>query len=232
MSTAISSVTDANKSVQSVQSATAGPSGNQQISQQQFLTLFIEQLKNQDPLSPLQPDQLTAQLAQFSSLEQLTGINTRLDTLTGATKQTTSSALLGLLGKEVQVDGGKLIMKDGKGSRTSYTLDERAEHVKVTIRDSAGKSVRVLDLGAGEAGAHEFTFDGKGDDGNVLADGTYQLAITAQAAGAQAPTPVSLTTFALIDGVDLNGDSPALLAGDTRIPLDQVHQVRTPQPGA
>ena len=73
--------------------------------------IFIEQLKNQDPLSPLQPDQLTAQLAQFSSLEQLTGINTRLDTLTGATKQTTSSALLGLLGKQVQVDDGTLDRK-------------------------------------------------------------------------------------------------------------------------
>src|SRR5262245_6854574 len=84
----------------------AGLSANQQISQQQFLTLFIEQLKNQDPLSPLQPDQLTAQLAQFSSLEQLTGINTRLDALAGTAKQTTSSTLLALLGKQVRVDDG------------------------------------------------------------------------------------------------------------------------------
>ncbi len=55
----------------------AGVTPNDKIDQQQFLLLFIEQLKNQDPLAPLEPDQLTAQLAQFSSLEQLTGIRDR-----------------------------------------------------------------------------------------------------------------------------------------------------------
>src|SRR5262249_32519643 len=102
---------------------------NQQISQQQFLTLFITQLQNQDPLSPQDPDQLTAQLAQFSSLEQLTGINTRLDTLNGATKQTTSSALLGLLGKEVQATGGQLAIRGGAATPPEYTLDADATQV-------------------------------------------------------------------------------------------------------
>ena len=236
MTDALSSSTDAAKTVAKTAAATQGASaaltGNQQISQQQFLTLFIEQLKNQDPLSPLQPDQLTAQLAQFSSLEQLTGINTRLDTLAGATKQTTSSALLGLLGKQVRIDGGQLPIRDGQASKATYTLDASATRVTATVRDAAGKAVRVVDLGAQDAGAHEFAFDGKDTAGQVLANGTYQLEIGALAPGAKAPTPVTLTTFAVVDGVDLNGDSPALLVGDTRIPLDQVHEVRDPGAGA
>jgi len=213
-------------------SSSGGLSPNQQINQQQFLTLFIEQLKNQDPLSPMEPDQLTAQLAQFSSLEQLTGINTRLDTLTGATKQTTSSALLGLLGKQVEVDDGTLVMHGGQAPKASYALDAGADKVTATIRNAQGDVVRVVDLGRQDAGTHDFTFDGKGDDGNPLADGSYKLEIDALAPGAKAPTQAAVTTFATVDGVDLDGDPPALLAGGARIPFDQVKQVRDGQPGA
>ncbi len=210
----------------------AGLSANQQISQQQFLTLFIEQLKNQDPLSPMQPDQLTAQLAQFSSLEQLTGINTRLDSLTDATKQTTSSSLLGLLGKQVQVDDGTFVIHDGQVPAANYTLDARADHVKVSVLAADGHAVRVYDLGAQDAGAHDLVFDGRDQNGGLLPDGTYTLEIAAQAPGAQAPTPVSLTTFATVQGVDLGADPPVLLAGDARIPFDHVKQIRDGQPGA
>jgi flagellar basal-body rod modification protein FlgD len=214
----VSSVTDT--------SSTAGLSASPQVSQQEFLTLFIEQLKNQDPLSPLQPDQLTAQLAQFSSLEQLTGINTRLDTLAGATRQTTNSSLLGLLGKQVSVTGGQLVIHGGQVPKARYELDESAERVTATVRDAAGKAVRVLDLGAQAAGPHELEFDGRDGNDQVLPDGRYTLEVGAQARGAKAPTPVSLTTFALVNGVDLVGDPPALLVGDTRIPLDEVREVR------
>lgn len=230
MSDAITSL--AGNSAGDTKAKTAALSANQQVSQQQFLTLFIEQLKNQDPLSPLQPDQLTAQLAQFSSLEQLTGINTRLDGLADATKQTTSSALLGLLGKEVRVESGQLAIHGGDVARTTYKLDESADQVSVIVTDATGKVVRTMRLGAQAAGPHELAFDGKGDDGLTLADGSYKVQISALAAGTQAPTSVPVTTFAVVDGVDLESDPPALLVGDARIPMDQVREVRAPQPDA
>jgi flagellar basal-body rod modification protein FlgD len=202
---------------------------NQQISQHQFLTLFIEQLKNQDPLSPLEPDQLTAQLAQFSSLEQLTGINTRLDSLTGSIRQSTTSAMLSLLGKQVSIDGGKLVVREGEEARATYQLDAAAE-VSATVRDAGGTVVRVLDLGTQTAGAHELLFDGEDADGQQLADGTYRLEIAALAPGAKAPTPVSAQTFAVVDGVDLEGDPPTLLVGGSRIPLADVREVRDTAP--
>lgn len=210
----------------------AGLTHNQQINQQEFLTLFIEQLKNQDPLSPLQPDQLTAQLAQFSSLEQLTGVNTRLDTLASAAKQTTGSALLNLLGKQVSVDGGQLPITGGQVPPVTYQLAQASGRVTATVRDVAGEAVRVMDLGAQAAGAQTFTFDGRDGLGQPLADGVYRLEITAAVPGAKAPTTVPLQTLATVDGVDLGADPPTLLVGGQRIPFDQVREVHEPGPSS
>jgi flagellar basal-body rod modification protein FlgD len=222
---------DAVSSTSGQHAAAGALASGAQVSQQQFLTLFIEQLKNQDPLSPLQPDQLTAQLAQFSSLEQLTGINTRLDALAGTAKQTTGSAMLGLLGKQVSIDGGRLPISGAKAPRVDYRLTEAAERVTATVRDADGRPVRVVDLGAQEAGAHAFAFDGRDGTGALLADGSYGVEIVATARGAKVPTPVSLTTLATVDGVDLGSDPPVLLVGGERIPLDQVHEVHEPVSG-
>src|SRR5438067_12335918 len=96
--------------------ATATPGGvpkNQAVDQKQFLKLFIAQLQHQDPLSPLEPDQLTAQLAQFSQLEQLTVANDRLDKLAGQPKDTRGAALLSLPGKRVSFGRGTLMLQAG-----------------------------------------------------------------------------------------------------------------------
>src|SRR5262245_14563129 len=90
--------------------STAPPKKAQTIDQQPFLKLFVSQLQHRDPLSPMEPNDLPAQLAQFSSLEQLTSINTHLDAMTGSTKQTTTTAMLGLIGKQVRFDGSQLTL--------------------------------------------------------------------------------------------------------------------------
>jgi flagellar basal-body rod modification protein FlgD len=198
----------------------------QAIDQQEFLTLFLAQLQHQDPLSPLQPEQLTAQLAQFSSLEQLTGINTRLDTLTGASRQTTTSAMLGLIGTQVRFDGGALTVRGGEAPAVTYRLEDAAQKVTATVRAADGTVVRVVDLGPVPAGAHEFRFDGRDAAATPLADGTYRLTITTTAPGAAEGTPVPLVSTALVDGVDLASDPPALLVGGERVTLDRVREVR------
>jgi len=130
----------------------AGSPPSQTINQQDFLQLFIAQLQHQDPLSPMEPDQLTAQLAQFSSLEQLTTINSHLDQLASASKQATGSALLGLLGKQISFDGGQLVMRGGQAPAVSYALDQPAQKVTATVRSADGSVVRVVELGAQGAG--------------------------------------------------------------------------------
>jgi flagellar basal-body rod modification protein FlgD len=207
--------------------ALAGPVASKAVSQAEFLQLFVAQLQHQDPLSPLEPNELTAQLAQFSSLEQLTAINTRLDGLAGSARQANSAAVLGLIGKEIAFDGSQLALADGRAPEVAYTLGQGAEKVTATVRDASGKIVRVVELGGQAAGPQTFRFDGKSDAGTALPDGTYQLEVAALAKGAKAPAPVDLTTRATVDGVDLTGDSPVLLAGSLRIGLEQVRAVHS-----
>jgi flagellar basal-body rod modification protein FlgD len=198
------------------------------VNQQEFLTLFVAQLQNQDPLSPLQPDQLTAQLAQFSSLEQLTGINSRLDTLTGATTQATTASLLGLIGKEIRHDSSDVAVKEGQAPAATYTLTDAADQVTATISNADGTVVRTIELGPAAAGEQTFQFDGRDAAGGVVPDGTYHIEISARPKGASEATPVSLVTWGLVDGVDLAGDPPALLVGGERVTLDRIQQVRDP----
>jgi flagellar basal-body rod modification protein FlgD len=204
--------------------ATGLPS-NESIDKQQFLILFVEQLKNQDPLSPLEPNDLTAQLAQFSSLEQLTSINDKLDSLSNAYSQTTDGAVLGLIGRAVSFDGSQIGVQDGKAPRIQYTLDGAAEGVNAVIRNQSGQIVRVVDLGKQAAGSHTFDFDGRADSGAVLADGTYRVEITAKAANASTGTTVPLVASGVVDGVDLSSSPPTLIVGGRKLTLSDVKLV-------
>lgn len=198
---------------------------NQQINQQEFLTLFLAQLKNQDPLSPQDPSQLTSQLAQLSSLEQLTGINTRLDTLTGNAKNDQTATVLGLIGRDVRFDGGKVGIKKGQAPEVSYSLDKSADDVTATIVGPDGTVVRNIDLGAESLGPHTFKFDGRDAKGSVVVDGDYQIEISAKSKGDLAPTTPSLIATGRVEGADLTGDAPAIVVGGRQLTLDQIKQV-------
>lgn len=200
----------------------AGTSQNQGINQQQFLLLFIEQLKNQDPLAPMEPNELTAQLAQFSSLEQLTGVNTRLDGLSARV----GSSLLNLLDKEVRFEGDRITLDDGIATSVGYELDQGVDELTVTIFDAKGKQVREIELGPQAAGKDDFTWDGKGADGTVLADGTYRIELTAKAKNSDEELAVPVTMVAKVEGVDFTADPPTLRVNGQDVPLESILEVR------
>jgi flagellar basal-body rod modification protein FlgD len=208
-----------------LQSVAAAPATTQPsaktISQADFLKLFIAQLQHQDPLSPLEPDQMTAQLAQFASLEQLTGVNTRLDNLAGVSR----NSILGLIGKEIRFDGGQLSIANGQAPAVRYTLADRAGAVTATVRAADGTPVRVVQLGGQDAGEHVFQFDGRTSSGAALPDGTYRVEITATGADQKTPVEADLVVQDTVDGVDFSVDPPVVLVGSLRIPLDQVREV-------
>jgi flagellar basal-body rod modification protein FlgD len=199
----------------------AGTAASKTITQGDFLHLFIAQLQNQDPLSPLDPDQMTAQLAQFSSLEQLTGVNTRLDSLTSLSR----NSILGLIGKEIRFDGGKIGVASGQAPGVHYTLSDRAGTVTATVTTADGTPVRVVQLGAQDAGDHVFQFDGRNASGTTVADGTYNVEISATGTDGKTPVQADLSVQDVVDGVDLSSDPPAVMVGTLRIPLDQVREV-------
>jgi flagellar basal-body rod modification protein FlgD len=207
-------------------SAAAAKNTNGTIDQTQFLQLFMAQLKNQDPLSPLDANDLTAQLAQFSSLEQLTGINTRLDTLTTATQDQVTNSLLGLLGRDVTFQGDQVAVQGGVADPVHYTLDQQVTAAQAVIVDANGKTVRTVELGTLATGEHDFTFDGRDADGHAVADGTYHVQITGTVAGSSDPLVVPLQLQGLVDGVDFTSNPPTVTVNGRHVSLDQVRAVR------
>lgn len=159
---------------------TSSSSNAGELGMDQFLNLFIAQLKNQDPLSPLDSAQFTAQLAQFSSVEQLYGMNSKLadieKSLNGQSEQRSD---LGYIGKTVKADDNTMRVENGTVQSGSYTIDGSGD-VTVDVYDSQGQKIRTLYQGLEDKGEHEVNWDGRNDKGNMVEGGTYSFEITAR----------------------------------------------------
>jgi flagellar basal-body rod modification protein FlgD len=143
-----------------------------------FLTLLTTQLKNQDPLNPMDNAQMTSQLAQISTVDGIEKLNTTLQSLlTNATESETLQAAA-LVGHGVMVPGTGLTLKDGSAIG-GVELSEAADNVTVTIKNGNGLVVRTMQLGALDAGSSIFQWDGKNDAGETAANGRYTMSAAA-----------------------------------------------------
>jgi flagellar basal-body rod modification protein FlgD len=193
-----------------------------------FMTLLVTQLKNQDPLNPLDNAQVTSQLAQLQTVTGVNKLNETLETLKSSYQSTESMQATNLIGHGVLVEGSTLTLTGGK-SVFGVDLATAADNVQVIVTDPrTGKDVATIDLGASEPGAVPLAWDGSSDsvDAATLADGSYSFRVVATRGG-QPLTDVkalSLDTVASVstntkDGVKLN------LAGKGSVSLADIHQV-------
>lgn len=197
---------------------------NDVIGQQDFLTLLVAQLQNQDPLAPMDSANFSAQLAQFSSLEQLMQINQRLALLGGDAGGSGGLDPVAFLGREVTATGGSVAVADGAASVLEYTLDA-AGTVALEVRDAAGDVVARTTLGELAAGRHELDL-GAVPGVPSLADGSYDVRLTVTPQGGGEPVAVETRLRGTVTGVDLSRNPPILLIGDIEVPLGDVRQVR------
>lgn len=198
-----------------------------ELGKEQFLTLLIAQLKNQDPLNPLDNTQFTAQLAQFSSLEQLVDINKNLQLTQLTEKENMRSQALNFIGKEVVSEGDKLSLAENGTSLGSFNLNEMAE-CDVLIYDSGGSLIRRIPLGIFNPGQHQFQWDGRDNGGNTKAAGVYSFQISAINTKGQV-VPVETRITGRVEKVNLQGDEPMLYVGQIPIALSQVMDIRMPE---
>lgn len=190
-----------------------------------FLTLFIEQLKNQDPLSPMESTEFTDSLANLSAVEQSVNQNTNLeriiDLLQGETQ--TLGDPVSYLGKEIDYDSPAFQLVDSQAS-FNYSLEERPEEVVINIYDAAGKSVFNA-KGSENIGRNNITWDGTDTAGNQLPDGSYVVAVEAvYGEDNVAELPVSsrgVVTEALFEKGEV-----VLMVDNIRIPQEKVLAVR------
>jgi flagellar basal-body rod modification protein FlgD len=186
---------------------------------QTFLTLLTTQLKNQDPMSPMDSNEFTQQLVMYSQVEQQIDTNSKLDSLISLGTTQTNSYAMSYLGKSVVLTDGTASLSSGTANWT-YGLDSAASTTTLTVTDSSGKSVYTT-TGETTAGTHSFAWDGKDNNGNQLADGTYTLAVASTAKDGSTVT-TSVASKGTVSGIDLSGTSPQLVIGTTEIPLSSA----------
>jgi len=160
--------------------ATASGAPSIADTEQRFLKLLTTQLNNQDPTNPLDNAQLTSQLAQMSTVSGIEKLNAAFQSLVTQSSSTQVLQSASMIGHGVLVSGSKLALSNSAPAAFGIDLQGAAQSVKVTINDAAGNPVRTYDLGALPQGVKDMAWDGKSDTGAAVADGAYQISITAK----------------------------------------------------
>ena len=190
-----------------------------------FLTLLTTQLKNQDPLSPMDTTQFTQQLVQFSAVEQQINGNKKLDQLIGLQSTANAYGAVGFVGTTVAADSDQLPLQGGK-AKFDYTIEHSAGAAVLKITNSSGQLVMVKEVDA-SVGTHPVEWDGTDYVGSQLPDGAYTVAVSYQdLAGKAYEAPI--TTYGMVDSAEIADGEVSLKLGQVSIPLDQVKTISRP----
>jgi flagellar basal-body rod modification protein FlgD len=185
-----------------------------------FLQLLTTQLKNQNPLDPLDTNQFTQQLVQFAQVEQQMKSNDQLSTLISLDKNAQATTALAYVGATVVVDGSTAKLTDGKAT-WEFNVTKPAT-ATVTIKDSSGTTVSTSTFTVNPG--QKFTWDGKDSSGKQLSDGNYTLTATAVDANKQS-VAISTSVQAVVDSVDLTQDPAVLSINGSDYTLDKIKKI-------
>ncbi|RYG58703.1 MAG: flagellar hook assembly protein FlgD [Alphaproteobacteria bacterium] len=186
-----------------------------------FLKLLVAQLKNQDPLNPLDGTQFTGQIAQFSALEQQINTNNYLSSILEQRDYGQMTLANSYLGKVVLAPGDTLAIGETGGAEFGYKLDGTASSVTIDIYDAAGKVVRT-EMGEGATGNHIVTWDGKNDLGEQVAAGQYTVRVKALDADGKVMTNSVMTYGRVASALNDNGNASLILADGRTAELNQI----------
>jgi flagellar basal-body rod modification protein FlgD len=189
---------------------------------QTFLTLLTTQLKNQNPLSPLDTNQFTQQLVQFASVEQQLKTNTELSTLVSLQQTAQSTQALGFVGKTAVVDGSTTALANGSATwKLSVPTDS---NVKISITNGTGQTVFTGSFAVNAGNNQPFAWDGKGNDGTQWPDGKYTLTATAADTTGNS-VAVSTQIQGLVNSVDLTQSPPLLSIEGQTYTVNQIKSI-------
>jgi flagellar basal-body rod modification protein FlgD len=189
-----------------------------------FLQLLTTQLKNQNPLDPLDTNQFTQQLVEFAQVEQQMKSNDQLASLVSLEKSAQTTTALAYVGATVVVDGSTAQLT---GGNANWSLNvTKPSTATITIKDSTGQNVYTGTV-AVNPGAQNFTWNGRGNDGRLWPDGNYTLTATAVDANKQS-VAISTEVQAVVDSVDLTQDQPQLSINGQNYTLDKIKRIVRP----
>ncbi len=219
-------------SVLGTDAATSGvettATGSTELGRDEFLSLLLVQLQMQDPLNPMDNEEMIAQLAQFSSLEQMEHMSTaleqsvELDLLLGQLLNNTMSTTL--IGKAVRANTGSFIMSGDGSVSLGYRLSADADAVSVTIESAEGVAVASVDGLENEKGDHVFSWDGRDDEGNRVPSGAYTFVVTAKDTEGN-PVSADERIAGVVKAVRYRDGNAHLLVGETEIYMSDIVEV-------
>jgi flagellar basal-body rod modification protein FlgD len=187
----------------------------------EFLQLLTTQLKHQDPTSPLDPNQFTQELVQFSGVEQQINTNKSLTTMIALQQAQQAASALQFIGANVAVSGTTAELANGQAN-WSYSVTQPAT-ATINVMNSSGTTVFSTSQTV-QPGAQTFAWDGRDSKGSASPDGPYTLSISAVGANGQT-VPVTTQVQGVVTGVDVSKNPPNLTIGGQSYPLNQITQI-------
>lgn len=226
-------MTNSNIWTSSADSATSGKTDRLASDKHTFLKLLVAQLTNQDPLNPTEDKEFVAQLAQFTSLEQLQEINAGVEGLNTTMTQSQLMTATGFIGKDVVAKGDQITKLSMSGqivtTRSWFTITDPATKAQATILDSSGMPVFSEELGSLQAGTHQYAWNGKLASGQEAPNGVYTIMITAQDKNDKAVVIQQQQLTARVVGVvNEDGVYKLVLDGGRTVNLMDVTEITQP----
>lgn len=202
--------------------------GNSQLDKDAFFKLMLTQLKNQDPTNPLKNHEMAAQLAQFSTLEQMSNMNTTLTKIEGKNKDPEAFQALNLIGKTVAGDSSKVTRSQFDDNHDfNFNLPQDAADAKIKVTNAKNEVVREYKLNNLKAGANKISWNGMGDKGDKQPVGEYMFQIEATGANGQ-KQQVQTEFKGVISGLSFSPEGPILQVGKQTIKMRDVRQITDP----
>ncbi|MGM8849149.1 flagellar hook assembly protein FlgD [Salinicola halophyticus] len=228
----IGSSTLANINGAAAKSSTTGVDSGSELNDR-FMTLLVTQLKNQDPTSPMENSDMTAQLAQINTVSGIEKLNDSLSAITDQIDAGQALQATALIGQGVMVPGNEILVGASEESSSDVVttpigveLDSAVEDLRVDIRGASGEIIDSFSTGPLEAGVHSFTWDGRLADGtSATTNSTYTASLTGTV-GDETYAPTTLN-YALVNGVIQGANGAQLDLGYAQDPvaLSEVRQI-------
>jgi len=197
--------------------------GSSELGKDAFLKLMLAQLQNQDPTQPQDSKEFTAQLAQFTSVEQLQKANTNLTDILAAQSSNSQAVASSFVGREATFRSDILGLTAGNKVTSGAFLAGDATEITATIKDGE-RVVRTIKVGGHNAGAFDITWDGRRDDGTSATSGNYSVQVNAKDING-APVPVEMRGRGVVEGVSFETGAPQLRIGSQKISMSQIVEI-------
>lgn len=206
------------------QASTPKSQDNSVMGKDDFLTLLVAQLQHQDPLNPAESTEFTAQLAQFSSLEELQNIESTLSGFEVYQSTLNNIQSSGFIGKTVTATGSMFGVNGGNPDPIRFDLVNDADSVYIQVYDKFGGFVTDIQAGARQAGEQQMAWDGRDSNGAAVADGSYTFTVMAMNTDGAIVSSNSYTT-GIVTGVDYKTGATNLLINDREVPISSVIRI-------